>query len=69
MTTQIAQLFFDYEEAVSLYVETDQEACRLRAIVLRRDLLDRLLGEGWIENGDLLASGQMQVPKWMVGEN
>jgi hypothetical protein len=63
--TPFIQLFFDYEEAVSLYVETRQEACRLRAITLRREILARSIHcAGCAEQ--IFAPGQLQAPAWLA---
>lgn len=64
--TPFIQLFLNYEEAVSLYVETRQEACRLRAIVLRREILDALVCTCPNCATDLLSTGQLQAPAWLA---
>lgn len=69
MTIEAINLFFDYEEAIQLYIETRNPALRLRAILLRRQFLDALLGEGWWDDQSFIANGQAQVPRWLSEEN
>lgn len=69
MTIETINLFFDYEEAIQLYVETRNPALRLRAITLRRQFLDALLGDEWWGDPSFIANGQAQVPRWLAEEN
>lgn len=66
MSIEIANLFFEYEEAVTLYIETRNPALRLRAVVLRRQLLDSLLGADWMATVGI-DQGFNQAPAWLAG--
>lgn len=69
MNLNAANIFLEYEEAVDLYFETRQEALRLRAISLRRKLLDELVCRCAEHEPYIQTTGQFDIPKWLQGEN
>lgn len=68
MNLNAANIFLELEEAIELYLDTRQDALRLRVIILRRQLLDELVCRCAEHEPYIQATGQLDVPKWLAGE-